>query len=294
MTSKTNGYGFWVRQQRLDRRVALLTDPGYSWLDGPLPARLPMSWIASRVVVAEKDKGEALVVTVAWPQHPGLSEIRVVAFDEEGNRYIPTRTRGWGGSTEELAMYQFRLDPERLPAAKVRYVGVEGLTAEGLRQASQAALVRARQKQIEVLPLPEVGRPYDFALTNTQRTAIDSHRLRGKAVLIDCWASWCVPCMREMPEVKRVYDKWHQRGLEVVGVSLFDDPKAASAAGKKLEIPWALVVIPANEECKQLWIQATRIDSIPRILLIDRMGILRADVSSARNLEKVVESVMAE
>ena len=47
-----------------------------------------------------------------------------------------------------------------------------------------------------------------------------------KYVMVDFWASWCGPCMREVPNVKAAYEKYKSRGLEIVGVSLDRDPKA--------------------------------------------------------------------
>jgi thiol-disulfide isomerase/thioredoxin len=160
--------------------------------------------------------------------------------------------------------------------------------------ASEAAVKRAKEKAIEILPLPVVKKPYEFSLTTSDGKAVESRKLRGKIVLIDCWASWCAPCLREMPEVKKVYEKWHDKGLEVIGLSLDEDPKAAAATAKKYEISWPLVVVPPGEEARELWKQAVRIESIPRLLVVDRKGVLRADLSAARDLERIVAGLLAE
>lgn len=292
MTGKDTGYGFVVREQRLDRRVALLPAAGYEWLDAPRPVTLPAGWSNTRVVMVEEDRDGALVITAAWPVRKDVYDVRVVAFDADGNRHLPTRRNRWGGSTPELHLYQFRLDPSRLPGAKARFVGVEGVTGEGLRASSDAAVKRAKEKGVQVLPLPEVGRPFEFSLAAVDGKVIDSRKLRGKVVLIDCWASWCGPCVRDIPDVARVYRKWREKGLEVVGVSLDEDPKQAAAAAAKHELPWPLVVVPAGEEARRLWDEASRIEGIPRYLLVDRAGVLRADLSSARELEKAVAGLL--
>jgi thiol-disulfide isomerase/thioredoxin len=191
-------------------------------------------------------------------------------------------------------MLRFRLDPKKLPAAKVKYVGIEGITEENLKYASEAAVKRAQEEGIEVLPLPEVGKPYEFSLTTIDGKAIESRKLRGKVMLIDCWASWCGPCLREMPQIKKVYEKWHDKGLEVIGLSLDKDPKAAAAAAIKHALSWPLVVVPAGEVARDLWIQATRIESIPRLLVVDQKGVLCADLSSARDLEKIIAGLLEE
>ena len=50
--------------------------------------------------------------------------------------------------------------------------------------------------------------------------AVDLGKLRGKVVLIDFWATWCGPCVGEIPNVRKVYAAYHDRGFEVVGIAL--------------------------------------------------------------------------
>jgi thiol-disulfide isomerase/thioredoxin len=293
MTSKNTGYSFVIREQQLDRRIALLAAPAYSWLENPKPVTPTLlGWTSTCVVRIDEGKGGAFEITAGWAIRAGIHDIRVVVFDAEGNRHLPDRDRRWGGETSEFAMCRFRLDPKKLLPEQVAWVGVEAIQARGLKLASEAAVKRAKELGIEVLPLPEVGHPYEFTLTATDGKVVDSKKLRGKIVLIDCWASWCGPCLREMPEVKKVYEKWHGKGLEVVGFSKDEDPEAAANAAKKYEIPWPQVVMPESEEARELWTQAARIGTIPRLLVIDQKGVLHADLSSAGELEKTVADLL--
>ncbi len=79
-----------------------------------------------------------------------------------------------------------------------------------------------------------------------------------------------------MPELKRQYERWRAAGLEVLGVSFDDDAEVAEATYARLEIPWELVVIPSDEDERRLWTEATRITTLPTILLIDQEGVLHA------------------
>ena len=69
------------------------------------------------------------------------------------------------------------------------------------------------------------GTALDMKFTALDGRAVDMTKLRGKIVLVDLWATWCVPCMAELPNVRAVYDKYRQRGFEVIGIN-FDDAEA--------------------------------------------------------------------
>ena len=61
---------------------------------------------------------------------------------------------------------------------------------------------------------------------------------KGNYVLIDFWASWCSPCMKELPNVLECYKRYHPKGFDIVGVSLDEDAVAWKGAIEKNQIPW--------------------------------------------------------
>lgn len=67
----------------------------------------------------------------------------------------------------------------------------------------------------------------------------DSKLIKGKVVIVDFWASWCEPCKVELPALNKLYLKYKDKGLVVVGVNVDDDPKDAKAflAGTPVEFP---------------------------------------------------------
>ena len=69
--------------------------------------------------------------------------------------------------------------------------------------------------------VPRVGQPLaDFTLPDMQGRAVQLSALRGKVVFINVWATWCPPCVEEMPTMQRLHERLHGRGLEVLAISL--------------------------------------------------------------------------
>ena len=82
------------------------------------------------------------------------------------------------------------------------------------------------------------GEPETLAFTATDGTPVDLAAMRGKVVLLDFWATWCGPCREEVPNVVAAFQRFHNQGLEVVGVSLDKDLNAMSQFTAENNMTW--------------------------------------------------------
>ena len=103
---------------------------------------------------------------------------------------------------------------------------------------------------------------------------LDWESYRGKVVLVDFWATWCGPCRAEVPNVMKMYKAYHDKGFEVLGISLDERREQAESYIKQTEIPWASMFSDNPSERGWNNPMAVRygITGIPRAILIDREG----------------------
>lgn len=114
------------------------------------------------------------------------------------------------------------------------------------------------------------GTAPDITLMTPDSTELSLSSLRGHYVLLDFWASWCGPCLREVPNVKAIYDKYHDKGFEIYGVSLDETPGPWKAAIKKNEMNWHHVSSLKGWDCPTA--KRYNVTGIPRMYIINPEG----------------------
>jgi len=264
--------------------------PGWAWLVEPMPPS-STSWSTRGILgLTGQSFDGGLDIVIALEPAEG-STYRVVAFDTSGNRH---ELKGVGSGNGNTSLKRFSTSPELLSFSEVACFGVEVLSQTGWVEASVAASARASAAGIRPLPLPIVGKPYEFELMDIDGQVIRSDDYLGKIVVVDCWATWCTPCMNKMPALKLMHERWGEAGLAVVGVNYDHDIGKAKGIVADLQLPWSQVSVPPDHETRQLWWEVSSIAALPRLLILDRNGTLVADSKNPKDLEVVLGGIFEE
>jgi len=109
---------------------------------------------------------------------------------------------------------------------------------------------------------------------------VSLEQLRGKVVVIDFWATWCGPCRVEMPRMVQLYEKYHNSGFEIIGVSLDKSWKPVTRYRKSQGMQWPIALDKYRVTTKK-W----GVPYIPTLVLIDQNGVIVADSLRAGTLE---------
>jgi thiol-disulfide isomerase/thioredoxin len=113
---------------------------------------------------------------------------------------------------------------------------------------------------------------------------------RGKVVLIDFWATWCGPCVRELPNVRRVYEKHKDDGLIIISISLDFDRSRFRTFVRRNDMPWHHVMEGGGWDTRLA--KKYGIRSIPSMFVLDHDGVVIADSAHGEELEKVIAGAL--
>jgi peroxiredoxin len=151
-------------------------------------------------------------------------------------------------------------------------------------------MIKKFEDRIHAIPFKPADVVPVFAIKTIDGKKINLNQFKGKYVLLDFWATWCAPCMAEMPFVKDLRKKYSPGKLVIIGISDDTNSKAMREVIKKQQMNW-LHYQDEDQRMRELY----QVTSIPMLFLIDKTGKLlyKSDLEHAdtERLSKVLETL---
>ena len=107
----------------------------------------------------------------------------------------------------------------------------------------------------------------DFTLPTPQGEMVTMSEVKGKVKIVDFWASWCGPCRMNNPALRKLYDEFHSKGLEIIGVSLDTNQAAWEKAIEKDGLCWVNVSSLQGWKCETL--TKYNVKAVPALFVLD-------------------------
>lgn len=211
-----------------------------------------------------------------------------------------TRTKGpWGKTinTKMTSIFTFTNVDNQVTEALFAFFPPEGAkeVAE-LRSPSRPAAAPISSPRPAATPAPRlVGKDaIAFALKDLDGNQVDLQSLKGKVVLLDFWASWCGPCVAEMPHIEKLHKDFKDQGLVVLGLNN-EEAEVARSFVKNKGYTFTTLVDEGREVAMRYGVSG-----IPQVFIIDREGKVKwhargygpgAEVELRSAVEKVIKSL---
>jgi thiol-disulfide isomerase/thioredoxin len=125
-----------------------------------------------------------------------------------------------------------------------------------------------------------------FARMDLDHERVDLSAYRGRVVLLNFWATWCVPCQTEMPRFVEWQKRYEPEGLQIIGVSMDDDAEQVMALVRKRPLNYPVIMGDS-----ELGMQYGGVLGLPVTFLIDRQGRIAARFKGGTNLAAMKREV---
>jgi peroxiredoxin len=169
--------------------------------------------------------------------------------------------------TGMIAAAMLELQPNKKPARDT-YQLLDDLLADDDREEMQSLRLNL---QASIRRLDLLGNKFDLAAQANTGETINIDDYAGKFVIVDFFATWCEPCLAEVPRLKKHYEKYRDKGLEVIGISLDAEQPSLDAFLKRADLPWPIIHDNAENPLERLQMKFG-VSHLPTVLLLNKEG----------------------
>ena len=132
-------------------------------------------------------------------------------------------------------------------------------------------MLSVSQKEAIEKALSDINKAPDFTLKAINDSTYTLSKLKGNVVLINFWATWCGPCRMEIPEFNELYEKYHDEGFELLGISISDTKKQLKNYTNSYKVKYPLLYGSAND-LNKITTDFGGVYAVPSSFLVNKNG----------------------
>ncbi|MDF3128426.1 TlpA disulfide reductase family protein [Kiritimatiellaeota bacterium B1221] len=203
--------------------------------------------------------------------------------DQKSRDPIPTEKLLRSGSI--LVQFSMEQGNTEIPQEVLQTFKELAESGEGPIYAQAYAQLKAQMRK------PVVGSSPELSGTTLDGKEISLDDYKGKVVMVNFWATWCPPCIAEVPYMKEAYAKYHEKGFEIIAVSLDRSKAPLNKFIAKHDITWPMIY---DAEQKKSLADHLSVSATPTIFILDKAGKVISMNTRGEALEKLLEEQLGE